>query len=145
MKYIVSSNINYYKSTYRPLVTSLIDSGIEPIDIVMVVGGCSEDSVLENILNINIVPVPYNSFDLTGLIYVSENSEKFLDTNYFLLHDTCLVGPNFKKLSEEVQEGIPIRTLREGISMNIGMYSLHTLNENRENITKLKYYPNTKE
>ena len=82
MKYIVSSNINYYKSTYRPLVTSLIDSGIEPIDIVMVVGGCSEDSVLENILNINIVPVPYNSFDLTGLIYVSENSEKFLDTNY---------------------------------------------------------------
>ena len=145
MKYIISSNINYYKNTYKPLVTSLIDSGIEPADIAMVVGGCAEDSVLENIFKIHIVPVAYNSFDLTGLIYVSENSEKFLDSNYFLLHDTCLVGPNFKKLSEEVQEDVPIRTLREGISMNIGMYSLHTLNENRENLTNLKYYTQTKE
>lgn len=143
MKYIISSNINYYKNTYLPLVTSLIDSGIKNTDIVMAVGGCAEDTLLENTLGINIVPVSYNSFDLTGLIYISENSEKFLDSNYFLLHDTCLVGPNFKKLAEEGIADIPIRTLREGISMNIGMYSLHTITENRENLTNLKYYPQT--
>jgi hypothetical protein len=145
MKYIISSNINYYENTYKPLVTSLIDSGIETEDIVMVVGGCAEDSLLKNVLGINVIPVLYNSFDLTGLIYVAENSEKFLDTNYFLLHDTCLVGPNFKKLSQEVEVDTPIKTLREGISMNIGMYSLQSLNENIENLSKLKYYPQTPE
>jgi hypothetical protein len=145
MKYIISSNKEYYKNTYLPLVTSLIDSGIESTNIMMVVGGCSTDSLLENPLNINIQPVLYNSFDMTGLIYVAENSEKFLDINYFLLHDTCLVGPNFKELSENINPDVPIRTLRECISMNIGMYSLQTLNENRENLNMLKYYPKTKE
>lgn len=145
MKYIISSNIDYYKKTYLPIVTSLIDSGIASTDIIMVVGGCSESFTLLNILDINIIQVPYNSFDLTGLIYVAENSEKFLDVNYFLLHDTCLVGPNFKRLVEDIPPGIPIKTLREGISMNIGMYSLQTLEENKENLAKLKYYPKTKE
>ena len=143
MKYIISSNINYYKNTYIPLVTSLIDSGIQNTDIVMVVGGCAEDTLLENTLGINIAAVSYNSFDLTGLIYVSENSDKFLDLNYFLLHDTCLVGTNFKKLSEVAIADIPIKTLREGISMNIGMYSLQTITENRANLISLKYYPQT--
>lgn len=145
MKYIVSSNKNYYKNTYLPLITSLIDSNIEVTDILMVVGDCEENFVLENTLGINIVPVPYNSFDLTGLIYVAENSEKFLDSHYFLLHDTCLVGPNFKKLAENIQLNEPIKTLREGISMNIGMYSLQTLIENKSNLDKLKHYPKTKE
>lgn len=144
MKYIISSNINYYKSTYNPLVTSLIESGIDPKDILMVVGESREDAVLENLLNINIVPVLYNSFDLTGLIYAAENSEKFLDTNYFLLHDTCLVGSDFKKLSEQIELSSPIKTLAQGLSMNIGMYSLKALKENTENLTKLKYYPKTK-
>jgi hypothetical protein len=111
----------------------------------MVVGDCEEDFVLENTLGINIVPVPYNSFDLTGLIYVAENSEKFLDSHYFLLHDTCLVGPNFKKLAENIQLNDPIKTLRADIAMNIGMYSLQTLVENRSNLDKLKYYPKNKE
>lgn len=145
MKYIISSNKNYYKNTYPPLITSLIDSGIEAKDILMVVGDCEEDFILENILDINIIPVPYNSFDLTGLIYVAENHEKFLDSHYFLLHDTCLVGPNFKKLAENIQLNDPIKTLREGISMNIGMYSLQTLIENSNSLDKLKYYPKTKE
>ena len=145
MKYIISSNINYYKNTYTPLVTSLLDSGINPVDIMMVVGGCIENSSLENALGINMVPVLYNSFDLTGLIYVAENSEEFLDTNYFLLHDTCLVGPDFKKLCEQVEPDTPIRTLREGISMNIGMYSLQTLKDNRESLIELKHYPQNEE
>jgi hypothetical protein len=145
MKYIISSNKNYYKNTYLPLITSLIDSNIEVTDILMVVGDCEEDFVLENTLGINIVPVPYNSFDLTGLIYVAENSEKFLDSHYFLLHDTCLVGPNFKKLAENIQLNDPIKTLRADIAMNIGMYSLQTLVENRSNLDKLKYYPKNKE
>jgi hypothetical protein len=103
----------------------------------MVVGDCEEDFILENTLDINIIPVPYNSFDLTGLIYVAENHEKFLDSHYFLLHDTCLVGPNFKKLAENIRLNDPIKTLREGISMNIGMYSLQTLIENSNSLDKL--------
>jgi hypothetical protein len=146
MKYIISSNINYYEKTYLPIVTSLIDSGIINTDIIMIVGGCKDINInLENNLNINIIPVEYNSFDLTGLIYVAENNEKFLDTNYFLLHDTCLVGPNFKRLAENVIPNTPIQTLRGSISMNIGMYSLQTLNENKENLSKLKYNPQTEE
>ena len=145
MKYIISSNINYYKNTYLPIVKSLLDAGISRQDILMVVGGSSEDTILNNSLDIQIVPVLYNSFDLTGLIYVSENSEKFLDSNYFLLHDTCLVGPNFKKLAEQINVNDPIKTLREDMSMNIGMYSLQTLIENKNSLDKLKYYPKTAE
>jgi hypothetical protein len=142
MKYIISSNINYYKNTYLPLITSLLDSKISQEDIIMVVGGCKDTNInLENNLNINIIPVEYNSFDLTGLIYISENINNFLDSNYFLLHDTCLVGPKFKELAEKLDPGIPIQTLRNGISLNIGMYSFQTLFENKENLCNLKYYP----
>jgi hypothetical protein len=145
MKYIISSNINYYKNTYLPIVKSLLDAGISRQDILMVVGGSNEDTILSNSLDIRIVPVLYNSFDLTGLIYVSENSEKFLDSNYFLLHDTCLVGPNFKKLAEQINVNDPIKTLRGGISMNIGMYSLKSIDENKNKLNELKYYPKTAE
>jgi len=142
MKYIISSNINYYKNTYLPLVTSLLDSKISQEDIIMIVGGCKDINInLENNLNINIIPVEYNSFDLTGLIYISENINNFLDSNYFLLHDTCLVGPKFKELAEKLDPSIPIQTLRNGISLNIGMYSFQTLFENKENLCNLKYYP----
>jgi hypothetical protein len=50
-----------------------------------------------------------------------------------------------KKLAENIQLNDPIKTLREGISMNIGMYSLQTLIENSNSLDKLKYYPKTKE
>lgn len=143
MKYLISSNINYYLDTYPVLISSLIQASIPPEDIILVVGGADivYDDIYVNEDNVNICFVKYNSFDLTALIFISHYLDKFESSHYFLLHDTCLVGPNFKNLAENFNEPDLIKTLREGISMNIGMYSKKCIEENISFLDTLKFYP----
>lgn len=123
---------------------SLLDSGISPDKITMVIGDCPEKLYqLDNPLNINLVPVPYNSFDMTALIYVSDNLNKFSDDYFFLMHDTCLAGPNFKAAAETFDPSLKIKTLHEGLSRNIGMYSRQCIIERTPNLNGLKCYPKT--
>lgn len=141
MKYFISSNLNYFKKTYPLIIKSLLESNIRTQDIYMVVGHCKDFFEFDNPLNINISYVEYNSFDFNALIYASENLEK-IDTDYiFLLHDTCLVGKNFKILSNNYEEGCSIKKLHKSISMNIGLYSSKVLNSNKETIKNFKMYP----
>ncbi len=142
MKYLISSNINYYNSTYPVIVQSLIDSGIDVSDIIMVVGGCSTIESINNPLNIQLHAVEYNSFDLTALIYISDQISD-LDTHYFLLHDTCLVGNRFKQLVNQYNDSDNIKTLQSGISMNIGLYSIDSIKENIKLLQTMKFYPKT--
>jgi hypothetical protein len=145
MKYVISSNIKYYCDTYPVVVQSLLDSGVLPEDIIMVVGGCENDTRLDNPLSIQVIPVEYNSFDLTALIYVADKIDTLESSHVFLMHDTCLVGPSFKVESLKYNPDDLIKTLRPGISMNIGLYSAKVLRENRENLNQYKFYPNSNE
>jgi len=123
----------------------MLDSGIESKDIIFVIGG-SEDE-FESISNGQTIVsyVSYNSFDLTGLIYVANNLQKIEEDHFFLLHDTCLVGKNFKKLSQNFNPSDIIKTVRPGISQNIGMYSRTCIQENIEFLNSLKFYPKNEE
>lgn len=144
MHYLISSNVKYYPKTYLPLVNSLLDAGISPDKITMVVGDCPEQTYeLENRLNINLVPVPYNSFDMTALIYVSDNLHKFSDDYFFLMHDTCLVGPNFKVAVENYDSSLKIKTSINGLSRNIGTYSKQCIIEQTDYLNGMKCYPKT--
>ncbi len=145
MKYLISSNINYYLDTYPVLISSMLQADIHPKDIILVVGGIEDEieTTYVNEDNINICFVKYNSFDLTSLIFISNNLNKFESNHYFLLHDTCLVGPNFKKLAENFKEIDLVKTLRNGISLNIGMYSKKCIEENEDFLNTLKFYPKT--
>lgn len=144
MHYLISSNINYYPKTYVPIITSLLGSGIPSDKITMVVGGCQGTAHrLNNPFNIDLVPVEYNSFDLTALIYTSENINKFSDGHFFLLHDTCLAGPNFKVAVEKYDTSLKVKPIFPGISLNMGMYSKECIIEHAVNLNKFKFYPRT--
>lgn len=145
MKYLISSNIKYYYDTYPVVVQSLLDSKILPEDIIMVVGGCKSDTKLDNPLSIQVVAVDYNSFDLTALVYIADKIDTLEDTHIFLMHDTCLVGPSFKTESLKYSPDDLIKTLRPGISMNIGLYSTKILSTNREKLEQYKFYPKSSE
>lgn len=140
MKYFISSNLNYFRKTYPFIIKSLTDAGIEEKDIYMIVGACKEKIEFNNFLKINLFYVDYNSFDFTALIYAAENFNKINDEHLFLLHDTCLVGKNFKKLSENYKKESLIKKLHKSISMNIGLYSLKFI-ENSQALKNFKTYP----
>jgi len=144
MLYTISSHIKYYKDTYPVIIQSLIDAGINKNEILMVVGGW-EDEELTNPLNITLTPVKYNSFDLTALIHVSDILDTINHSHIFLMHDTCLVGPDFKILSSNYNKDDVIKTLRPGISMNIGLYSKYIIKKNIPYLNQFKFYPKSED
>jgi len=144
MKYFVSSNLNYFKKTYPFIVKSLIESNISSKDIFMIVGSCNGVIEFDNIFDINIFFVDYNSFDFNALIYLSENFDTVDAEKIFLLHDTCLVGKNFKEYSNNYDENCLFKKLHKSISMNIGMYSLKML-QNNKSLQNFKMYPKDKD
>lgn len=145
MIYVISSHSKYYQDTYPVIVQSLLDANINSENIIMVVGGCESGTVLENPLGIQLIPVEYNSFDLTALIYISDIIDTIEMDHIFLMHDTCFVGPRFKTLSEQYSPDDIIKTLRSAISMNIGLYSKQIIIHSKEMLDNLKYYPKTEQ
>jgi len=147
IKYFISSHKQYYTSTYLPLVTSLLEAGISSEDIYMIVGGCTDndDISFDNKLKINLEPAPYNSFDLTALVYAALNLETIDFTHIFLMHDTCLVGPNFKTLVENYNPNSLIKTLRPALSMNIGLYSKQSIQRDIKFLQDIQFNPTTPE
>lgn len=142
MYYIISSCLKYYQSTYPVVVKSLLQSGIQSSQIIFIVGGSETETVDVTEDGISIAFVTYNSFDLTGLIYIAENIDKYQEyKNFFLLHDTCEVLPYFKEKSEEFNTLEIIKPLSKNISMNIGMYSSQCLTEQLQVLQNIKYFP----
>jgi hypothetical protein len=145
MKFLISSHQKYYINTYPVIIQSLLDASINPKDIIMVVGGCSADTKLHNFLNINLIPVEYNSFDLTALIYVGDILDSIQNTHFFLMHDTCLVGSRFKDEVMKYDMQDLSKFLRLGISMNIGLYTKQLITSSKSILDASKFYPQTPE
>lgn len=144
---VISSCKKYSPTTLPILTTSLLKAGFHTDEIVVVSGGYDARKETKKYNNLTYIEVEQNSFDLTALIDVVEND--FIKTGYcFLLHDTCYVGPSFKKLVIEhdykstncikLCSGSSI-----GPSMNIGLYSKKFLFENKETLINLKNLDNT--
>lgn len=124
------------KSTLPILIPSLLRSGIPMHAIHVFIGGCSCFRVVQRD-NINVYEADHNSFDFTPLISIVEHNV-YSPRYWFLLHDTCKVGPNFHKLVCGFK-GSPLKiALKKSPSMNMGLYSDEFLLGNKEAVLSLK-------
>jgi hypothetical protein len=118
IKFAISSNINFYKTTHPIIVESLLAAGVPNNDIYFFVGGYHEYVKVDD--KVNFYFVNHNSIDFTALVSVLELN---LTSDYwFLLHDTCFVGTNFYNAILSYEHTTDVVKLRPILSMNIGSY-----------------------
>lgn len=136
LKIAVSSNINFYDKTLPILLPSLINSGFSKNDIFIFISGSDikETKILDGFTYIF---TKQNSYEYTPLIEIVEN---FIESEYwFLIHDTCKVGPDFKKLVTNIPETKPYKiALKSKPSMSIGAYRYDYLLMNKDKLLKIK-------
>lgn len=138
MKYVISSHKDYIDTTEGPIISSLVNSGIDLNDIYIFVGGYDTECGYSRISDsINKYFAPHNSLDFTGLISVIEMN---LESEYwFLLHDTLYVGPNFHKTVKEFNyENVDYVALTFDTSMNMGAYKWSYIQNKRDQILSYK-------
>lgn len=136
IKVAISSNINFYKNTFSLVTNSLIESGIESKDILFVVNAANEEKCVEK-NGINQVFVNNCCIELAPLLFVVE---KEIESDYwFLMHDTCKVGKNFKNLLHNIPNSKPdVLAVRPFPSMNIGSYKYDFLLRNKAKLKSIR-------
>jgi hypothetical protein len=119
IKFAIASN-SKFESKSIPIVTnSLIENGIDPELIHVFSGGYDSYSYEKRLYHYH--KLDHNSYEYSPLITIIE---KELESEYwFLMHDTCKVGPSFKKLVYSIPESRPEKiALTAHPSMSIGSY-----------------------
>jgi hypothetical protein len=120
IKIAIATNINFYKLSLPILIDSLVASGINKKQIFVFNAGF-ETEVTEIIDDITYYFLTQNSYEYSPLIHICE---KQLECDYwFLIHDTCKVGPLFKKLLYNIPDSLPDKiALKDKPAMSIGAY-----------------------
>jgi hypothetical protein len=120
IKIAIATNKNFSQQTLPIIITSLRDNGIEDKDIFVFNAGFDEEKS-ELIDNIQHYKLKQNSYELSPLIHICE---KELESDYwFLIHDTCKVGPKFKELLYNIPKSNPDKiALKSRPSMSMGLY-----------------------
>jgi hypothetical protein len=136
MKIAIASTLSFYKKTLPVLIPSLLECGYNVNDIAVFVGSCSTNYV-ECISGINHYFVDNNTFELTALVGIVEQN---LEADYwFLIHDTCRVGKEFKKKIENIPAHAPDKiAIRTCPSMSMGAYKNSYLQSIKQEILNLK-------
>lgn len=130
-KFIISSHILSYATTLPKLLKSLHRNKIKEENIIVVIGGSEQDHN-EN----NLYFVSHNSFDHTALITIIENN--FKSDFWFVIHDTCEMGPEFYNLLKQYKIKHHYTALTEMAWMNIGLFSNTFIKNNKNYILSLK-------
>lgn len=137
MKFIINSNINYYKVTFERVCNSLISSGADPSNIYFIVGGFNKYRKVDNALGVHLYEASHSSFDNTALISIFDLG---LESDYwFFLHDTVELGTNFYSIvmsKYDKCEKIPLTS--EGASNNIGSFSFEYLLSRKDEIMSFR-------
>jgi hypothetical protein len=100
INFCISSNRDFYEKTLPVLLPSLLGQGFSPDNIWVFVGDeTAEFGPLETKYNVRSYRVPIRAFEFTGPLAILDY---FADPDryWFLLHDTCHVGPRFRELLE---------------------------------------------
>jgi hypothetical protein len=120
IKIAVASNINFYQKSLPVILPSLIENGIEPEDIHVFIAGFGYEGKQDND-GVTYYQLEHNSYEYSPLI---EIVDKQLEADYwFLIHDTCKIGPKFKELLYNIPENKPEKiAMRATPSMSIGCY-----------------------
>lgn len=136
IKIAIASNKNFQEKTIPIILKSLLDNDIKKDDIVVFIAG--HDYTDENIIdNIKYRYLDFNSFEYSPLIDIVENN---LESEYwFLIHDTCKAGNNFKNLLYNIPYNKPQKiALKDSPSMSIGLYSYEYLKSVQNKLLDIK-------
>lgn len=125
IKYLISSNVNYYQKTLPKILPS-ITKQINSKDIVVTVGGVFEEQLENTFFGVKTLWVQHNSFEYTSLINFVE-SNQFECDYVFLLHDTMICGDNFHKLSARINSNKNVVMAHEKGWCNLGAFKVSFL------------------
>lgn len=119
IKFAIASNINFEEKSIPVIIDSLIENGIDPELIHVFSGGYDQYRYTKKLYHYH--KLEHNSYEYSPLITIVERN---LESEYwFLLHDTCKVGPKFKELVYNIPETKPEKIALHGLpSMSIGAY-----------------------
>ena len=130
MYIVINSNKNFTTALEYLLQSLKKCKEYNNYNIIVCIGGYYE---LDNYLitrdeNIMYIKANHNSIDFTGLITILENINLFNFTHLFYMHDTCIVGPKFLKILNDVTlDNITTYKIKLRSSMNIGIYSIEII------------------
>jgi hypothetical protein len=136
IKIAIASNVNFYKHTIPVLIPSMLEVGIDPNIIHVFISGYTEyKTYTEN--NITFHELAHNNYEYSPLVEIVERK---LESEYwFLIHDTCKVGPKFKELLYNIPAEKPEKlALKAWPAMSIGTYKYEYLLSVSEKILSIK-------
>lgn len=121
IKIAIITNKNFYEKSLPLLIDSLKKAAIDCNDIHVFNAGFDRCAHCVTADGINYWELDHNSFEYSALLHISEH--KIESDYWFLIHDTCTVGPKFKELLYNIPESMPEKiALRVWPSMSIGAY-----------------------
>lgn len=136
IKIAIATHVDYYEMALPILIESLLDSGIERSHIHVFIAGYT-NSGCQVIDEITYYRLSHNSYECSPLIEIVERE---IQSDYwFLIHDTCRVGKNFKNLLYDIPYDRPEKlALKDFPSMSMGSYRYDYLMSVKENIISVK-------
>ena len=134
----ISTVKGYSEKTIPVLYKSLLQSGIEPADILIVEGGHEHKKIASwQPAGSTAIETNHNSFDLTALIEIAESG--IANDYWFLMHDTCRAGPKFKELLYKGDYTKKKIALTGFPSMNMGAYKYTYIMRHRDKLLNSKF------
>jgi len=122
MRYILINSFCANTIALERLLASLTQChGFESASLIVVIGGCDAPST-EIDGNMTTMRVTYNALDFTALITFVES---FDSGEFFYLHDTCVVDPEFLDKVHNL-ESRP-QTIGHKKSCNMGLYTFESI------------------
>ena len=139
IKIAVASNVSFYHLTLPIILPSLIESGIDPLDIHVFIGGYPHYK-LEVKDDIQYHYLDHNSYEYSPLIEICDKKNLWASSEYwFLIHDTCKVGAMFKELLYNIPENKPEKlALKTRPCMSMGSYRSDYLVSQKDRILSIK-------
>jgi len=137
IKIAVATNINFYQKSLSIVIPSLISCGVNPQDIHVFNAGFHEYKCVTDIIGVTHHQLDHNSFENSALIEICE--KELYSEYWFLIHDTCRAGPQFKELLYNIPSNKPPKvalTIRP--SMSMGSYRYDYLLSVKEKLYALK-------
>ena len=136
IKIAIATNVNFFEFTLPIVINSLLCNGILPEDIHVFNSGFNEYNYkIEN--GVHYYQLTHNSFEYSPLIEIVE--KELVSDYWFLIHDTCKVGPMFKELLYNIPETNPVKlALKASPAMSMGTYEYTYLLEIKDKIISIK-------
>jgi hypothetical protein len=146
---IIINSCKQYNNAIPSLINNLLKMPINKENILIISGQEDEEEII-NINNIKIIKVKYSGSNLTGLIYLSENIDKYQNIDFWIfLPDTIEIGQNFGNLitnyinninHKEYIYTIPFINPKIRPTMDLGIYTNKHILNMKDYYQKIKTY-----